>query len=213
MEKDYEEVDLPFTKRTFDVLVTILLIIILSPLWFFILLWVLVEQVFVPSSRGSLFYKETRVSKGKEFDFYKFRIFTKKALKNATNENGVIHTKPLEKDKSNITYWGRFLKQIYMDELPQLFNILKGDMTLVGPRPTNVENSNNMYEKGVYTKYRIKCGLTGPYQNKKGTSANQVEVDRNYIDFVNNHSGLTIIFKDISVLLETVSKVFKAEGY
>ncbi|MFB6181604.1 MAG: sugar transferase [Candidatus Magasanikbacteria bacterium] len=211
--KEKQKVDLPLLKRLFDILVSILSIIILSPLWLFIMFWFILEQIFIPSSRGSIFYKETRISKGKEFDFYKFRTFTQEALRNAPNENGVIHTKPLEQDKSNMTYLGRFLKQIYMDELPQLWNVLKGDMTLVGPRPTNVENCKNMFENNVYTKFRMKCGLTGPYQNKKGTSASQKEVDKEYINFVENNSGLKVVLKDMRILAGSIIKVLKAEGY
>lgn len=213
MSSPYKTVDLPVLKRVFDLFFSLLLLLALSPLILFILVWIILEWIFVPASRGPLFYKEKRISKGGEFDFFKFRIFTKEALKNAPNENGIIHTKPLEQEKKNMTYYGRFLKQVYMDELPQFFNIIKGDMTLIGPRPTNVENCKRMYNNGTYTKFRMKCGLTGPYQILKGTDANQKQVDQNYINFVKESAGLKVLFFDLKILFKSVLKILKAEGY
>jgi lipopolysaccharide/colanic/teichoic acid biosynthesis glycosyltransferase len=213
MSKQHEKVDLPLSKRLFDIIFSVVLFLFLTPLILMILIWILLEWVLIPSSRGSLFYKEKRISKGKEFDFFKFRIFTNEALKNAPNENGTIHTKPLEQNKENMTYYGRFLKQIYMDELPQFFNIIKGDMTLIGPRPTNVENCERMYNNDIYTKFRMKCGLTGPYQILKGTDADQKQVDQNYINFVRDNSGIKLIFFDLKILAKSVIKILKAEGY
>jgi len=210
--KTIKRVKTPWTKRVFDVVVSIFLLILLSPLILFILIWMILEFIFLPASRGSLFYHEIRVSRGKKFRFHKFRIFKKSVLDQAENRGGCIHTKPLEKDKTNLTFYGRFLKKIYMDELPQLWNVVKGDMTLVGPRPTNVENSDNYKKRGNYTKERMLCGITGPFQAKKGEGFNQEEVDSEYIDFVDARSGIRVLFKDLSVLFQTVVTVIKAKG-
>ena len=205
-------IDLPFAKRLFDIFFSLFLLILTLPFVIFLFLWIGIEFLFMPSARGPLFYREVRVSRGREIEFYKFRIFKLSALKKAKQKNGVIHTKPLEQKKENLTGYGRFLKQVYMDELPQLWLVLKGDMTLVGPRPTNTENSKRMKLEGDYTKERMWCGITGPFQAEKGKRLNQRVVDENYINFVATRGGFSVLFKDIKILIRTIKTVFEAKG-
>lgn len=205
-------VKLPREKRIFDIIISLILFLISSPLLCALLLWIIIEQLFVPASRGSLFYSEIRVSGKKEFRFFKFRIFKQAVLVGEMKKGGCLHTKPLEGDDNNLTYYGRFLKQVYMDEFPQLYNVLKGEMTLVGPRPTNVENSKNMREMGDYTRERMVGGITGTIQAHKGEGLDQGGADDEYIDFIESNSGLKIFLYDIKILWKTVWKVFKAEG-
>jgi lipopolysaccharide/colanic/teichoic acid biosynthesis glycosyltransferase len=133
----FKPVDLPCPKRAFDIIFCLVLLILLLPLILIILIVHYLEQVFSISSRGPLIYSEVRISKGKPFNIYKFRIFKALASRDYLLKHGFVQTKALEQDKNNLTLAGRFLKQIYMDELPQIFNVLKGEMTLVGPRPSN----------------------------------------------------------------------------
>ncbi|PIT86095.1 MAG: hypothetical protein COU33_05055 [Candidatus Magasanikbacteria bacterium CG10_big_fil_rev_8_21_14_0_10_43_6] len=174
--------------------------------------WMLLERAVSAKARVPFFYKEVRVSGGKKFLFYKFRIFRKGVIEAAQERGAVVHTKPLEKYPENLTLYGRCLKNIYMDEFPQLWNVLKGDMTLVGPRPTNIESSAALCKQGIYTRERIRCGLTGPFQAQKGGDADQHAVDAAYIDFVQSHSGMAVVCKDIGILVDTVKTIFRAEG-
>jgi lipopolysaccharide/colanic/teichoic acid biosynthesis glycosyltransferase len=172
-----------------------------------------VEQLLVKASRGALLYSEIRVSQGKTFNFYKFRIFTQLALKNAPREGGVMHTKPLERNKQNLTYYGRFLKQVYLDELPQLYNVLKGDMTLVGPRPTNTINSQRMKDRGYYAKEIMKCGITGLVQaNKDQFNREGVDFDLKYINYCFNHTGWQIVINDFKILWQTIFTILRHKG-
>ncbi|MDO8509893.1 MAG: sugar transferase [bacterium] len=211
-DQTIEIIVLPWQKRFFDIVVSLIFIIISLPLTFFILFWIFLEQILFFRSRGPLFYSETRISKGKEFKFYKWRIFKVGALKRALAEDGYVETAKVQSDKNNLTYYGRFLKRIYMDEMPQLWNVLRGDMTLVGPRPTNVKNSKTYQEAGNFTREVIVCGLTGTFQCEKGHGFDQLRCDREYIKFVQTHSGWRIVLNDIWVLLKTMRIVFEARG-
>jgi lipopolysaccharide/colanic/teichoic acid biosynthesis glycosyltransferase len=209
-----EPVKLPKEKRIFDIIVSIILLILGLPFILLVLLSMALEAIFAPSSRGSVFYTETRISQGQPFKFYKFRIFKTASLKKHFNECGFVQTKTLEQDGNNLTFTGRGLKKIYMDELPQLLCVLKGDMTLVGPRPTNVVVSQQDYNRGQYFRYLIKCGITGYFQAHKDVrlDKSQAEIDMEYINFVKTNPGWKVVVYDVKILLATILTVLRAKG-
>ena len=209
-----EKVPIHIEKRIFDVVVTLFLIIILSPFILLVILGMLLESVFIPSSQGSIFYTEIRVSQGRHFKFYKFRIFKEKFLKETLREKGWIATKDLEETKGSMTFTGKVLKQIYMDELPQVINVLKGDMSLVGPRPTNIPTYEKNLREGKFSRFLIRAGITGYFQAHKGSElwANQNQLDMGYIEFCRNNPGWKVVLYDAKILLITVLAVLRAEG-
>jgi len=211
---DTEKIKIPIIKRAFDVIISSLLLIISLPLIIFILLLMLVESILIPTSRGNIFYTETRISQGKPFKIYKFRIFKKEILERKAKNEEFIHTKNLEKDKNNLTYMGKLLKQIYMDELPQLINVLRGDISLVGPRPTNVENYKLLLERKDYTRTIIKAGITGKFQVYKGVKYkyNQQTEDMSYINYCKNNPSWKVVLYDTKILLLTIITILKAKG-
>jgi len=110
-----------FFKRVFDVLSSLVVIILFSPLLIILAIWIAVD------SRGGVFYKQIRIGKnGKPFNLLKFRSMRPDADKSGQLTIG---------DDNRITKVGRFIRNYKLDELPQLFNILKGEMSVVGPRP------------------------------------------------------------------------------
>ncbi len=210
-----KQIKLPLAKRSFDILISLMLIILAIPFFVLFLLFQLIEKIIIPSSRGSLFYKEVRVSGGKEFLFTKLRIFKQSVIDKEREKNKIVHTKPLEKDPRNLTASGKILKNIYMDELPQLGHVLFGQMTLVGPRPTNIENTAYLREKGDFTKDIMPCGITGPFQAVKGREGeieSQKDVDMKYINFVSSNPGWRVVLKDIRILIRTIKTVLEAKG-
>jgi len=210
----FAPVDMPIIKRLFDITGSLLIFLLLSPLIIFILVLFYLEELFFSSSRGPLFYTETRISKGLPFKVYKFRIFKTTASANYFQTHGFVQTKALEQDNKNLTFTGRLLKQIYMDELPQLYNILKGDMTLVGPRPSNEVVTWEDGQVGKFQRYLFTCGLTGPFQAQKDSPHQPVqsEVDMEYILYCKNNPGWKIILKDIGIICKTVFTVIRAKG-
>lgn len=186
-----------FIKRTFDIVSSLILSIILIPIWIIIPLLVKFD------SQGPVFFVQRRRTKnGKVFKMYKFRSM----IVNAENmDTGLFSFK----NDSRITNVGNFLRNTSIDELPQLFNIIKGDMSIVGPRPCveyelgDYETLNNKYKK----RFQMKAGLTGLAQVKYRndiTWDKKVELDNEYVDLYKSQ-GILI---DIKILFMSIFKVF-----
>ena len=187
--------DRRFGKRTLDIILSVLLLIAASP---FMLLTALAIKLY---DHGPVFYSQVRCTKGgKEFAIYKFRSM----IVDAEKKGGVQLAK--EHDK-RITPVGRVIRAARIDELPQLFNILKGDMSFVGPRPERPElikeYSQEMPE--FVFRMRVKAGLTGyaqVYGKYNTTPYDKLKLDLFYIE---NYSFWT----DMKLILMTVKTIFK----
>ena len=209
----YQTIKVPKAKRIFDILVSIICIIIASPILLVLFLALSVEHLF----QGYLpkpIYIDRRISMGQPFNFLKFNIFKPRIIKQLKKENKFIDTKKLEWQGGNLTFIGFLIQKSYLDELPQLFNILIGDISAVGPRPVNLKVYKRNLENNDYTKAIIKTGLAGPYQSHKGEAGvNQRQKEEEYINYVQNHNTWQIIFNDIKLMIKTLVVVFKAKGY
>ncbi len=170
-----------FFKRLFDFICALLGIILLS--WLMLIIAVLVKC----TSKGPIFYVSDRVGKnGRVFRFYKFRsmkIDADKELEELLkyNETGGITFKM--KDDPRITKFGKFLRKTSLDELPQLFNILKGDMSIVGPRPCTTREYV-LYSERDKLRLTVPQGLTGYWQihgRSNTTFEEMVDLDLKYI--------------------------------
>lgn len=187
--------DQRFGKRTLDIILSVLLLIAVSP---FMLLTALAIKLY---DHGPVFYSQVRCTKGgKEFAIYKFRSM----IVDAEKKGGVQLAK--EHDE-RITPVGRVIRAARIDELPQLFNILKGDMSFVGPRPERPElikeYSQEMPE--FVFRMRVKAGLTGyaqVYGKYNTTPYDKLKLDLFYIE---NYSFWT----DMKLILMTVKTIFK----
>ena len=190
-----------YLKRFFDIFFSIFVcLFILS--WLIPILWIIVKL----ESEGPLVFKQGREGlNGKEFTCYKFRSMR------MNKQSNKIHT---TKNDVRITKVGAFLRKTSMDELPQFFNVLLGEMSVVGPRP-HLETLSLEYQKDVdnYLKRHIvKPGITGLAQvggyrgeiKKKSDIKNRVRLDIFYIE---NWS----FFLDIKIIIQTVLNVFKGE--
>ncbi|MCR5420143.1 MAG: exopolysaccharide biosynthesis polyprenyl glycosylphosphotransferase [Lachnospiraceae bacterium] len=180
-------------KRLMDLVISLILLIITSPI-------LLVSAVCIKKNDGGkVFFRQKRATaNGKVFDIYKFRTM---------KEN--VENKSVIKDDDRITKVGHILRKYRIDELPQLINIVKGDMSLVGPRPEMLENVEDYTRKLPEFRYRLrmKAGLTGYAQifGKYNTSSkDKLILDLIYIE---NYS----LIKDIQLLFQTVLVIFKAE--
>lgn len=208
-----KKIKIPKIKRLFDLAFSSVLLVLLSPLFLLVFFAILVENIFRGNFWPNFFYHEKRVSEGKMFNFMKFNIFRPGVIENLRKQGTFIHTKKLERDGKSLSVVGKILQKIYFDELPQLVNIFKGDLSVVGPRPVNKQVYKSLLARGVYTKKNIRCGLTGIFQAHKGDSgANQDKLDQVYIDFCATHSGIRILFYDIKIILRTVIIMLRAQG-
>jgi lipopolysaccharide/colanic/teichoic acid biosynthesis glycosyltransferase len=209
-----ESIPIHPAKRVFDIAISTLLIALLLPVLLFLFILFAIESIFVPSSRGPFFYNETRVSQGRLFTLYKIRTFKMTALWRSNSKKNIIHTKELERESDNLTFTGKVARQTYMDELPQLFAVLKGDLSLVGPRPTNPIVYDRDIANGLQAKKIIRAGLTGKFQTHKHVKykLNQEQVDMEYANFCKTKSSLQIILYDSFIISQTILTVLRAEG-
>ncbi len=200
-----------FIKRTIDVIGALIGIIILIPSTIIIYL----ARKILKEDKGPLFYEQLRYGKnGKVFRLYKFRsmcIGADKKLKEYL-ENNEEARKEFEKthklqNDPRITKIGNFLRKTSLDELPQMINILRGDMSFVGPRPV-VEKEVEDYGKNKEKFLSVKPGLTGYWQvngRSNTTYEERMEMELYYVD---NCS----LWLDIKIFFKTFITVFKKEG-
>ena len=208
-------ISLPWLKRAFDLLITGCFLIMAAPLFLIIFVSAKIEGLLDPDSGSRFFYREIRISQGQPFYFYKIRIFKPAVLIRTLSQEGFVHTKPLEQNLANLTRVGRVVKKFYLDELPQLFCILKGEMSLVGPRPWNPVDYQAEIQRGVYRKKVIKAGLTGLVQIAKSKNGNHqpgLDLDEQYIDLVKTLSPFKLLLLDVWILCQSFKLILKGEG-
>jgi O-antigen biosynthesis protein WbqP len=183
-----------FFKRLFDVVLSFLGIVILSPVMLIVAIAVKCD------SKGPIIFKSPRLGKNKKiFNCYKFRSMTTNAPSNlATNAI---------KSENYITKTGAFLRKTSLDELPQMLNILKGDMSIIGPRPTVTSEIDLIEERDKYGANDVTPGLTGLAQvNGRDVTARdfrkKAQYDGEYV------KKITFI-KDLKIFFKTIAIVFK----
>ena len=181
-----------FFKRILDQIVALIGLILLLPI-FFIIMFLIKINIGSP-----IFFKQSRPGiDGKVFNMFKFRTMT-----NETNQNGALLS-----DKERLTKFGKFLRSASLDELPGFWNVLIGDMSLVGPRPLLIEYLS-LYSHEQARRHEIRPGITGWAQvNGRNTISwnKKFEMDVWYVD---NQSFIL----DIKILCLTLIKVIKRDG-
>lgn len=179
-------------KRFCDIILSLFLIIILSPVIIFIYL-----ILFFRLGNPVIFIQKRPGLGGKIFKMYKFRTMT-----NETDSKG-----NLLPDEQRLTKFGRFLRSTSLDELPELFNVLKGEMSLVGPRPLLVEYLE-LYSSEQSRRHEMKPGITGWAQVNGRNNISWEEKFRLDVWYVDNWS----LFLDIKILFKTITVVFQRKG-
>lgn len=179
-------------KRAIDILASLFGLILFSPV-------LLIVAILVKFKLGSpIFFVQERVGKdGKIFKMIKFR-----SMLDSTNKFG-----ELLEDSERLTPFGQKLRSTSLDELPELINVLKGDMSLVGPRPLLVEYIP-LYSKEQWRRHEVRPGITGLAQI---SGRNSIEWNDRFcldVDYVDTHN----LIIDIKILLATVGKVIKKDG-
>lgn len=187
-------------KRVFDIVVSFIALQALFPLFVVIAIFIKL------SSRGPVLFKQRRMGfRGKGFVIYKFRT-----MHDGTGKPNVDLTSP---DDPRITWIGHFLRRSRLDELPQFWNVLRGEMSIVGPRPYEITSAHrlNMQAPRSVLRYTVKSGITGLAQinGRQGKKLTDMENDINYdLDYVNRQS----LQLDVVICLKTVPVLLRGKG-
>ena len=161
-----------------------------------------------PRDRGRVFYRERRISRGRPFDLLKLRTLRESVLVEAEG-----HVRPFEADAKNLTWAGRrVLKPLYFDELPQLVNVLRGEISLVGPRPWPPELVERQLARGVDYRLRVTAGWTGPAQVSKGLDVQYENLDRAYVELLATRPAREVVRHDLRILRRTLATMLRREG-
>lgn len=189
-----------FTKRVFDILMSVFGLIALSPIM------AIIAYKIKREDGGPIIYKQVRVGKnGKQFEMYKFRsmvVNADKLLAVLKDQNDVDGAMFKMKHDPRITKTGSFIREHSLDELPQLLNVLKGDMSLVGPRPPL---PSEVIQYTAYDRQRLLVipGCTGLWQTTERNNVGfdkMVELDLKYISSASFWCDLRIICKTIAIV-------------
>jgi len=190
-----------FLKRVFDILFSSVVLVAGLPV--FVVLMLITKA----TSRGPIFYRQVRIGKDeKPFYIYKFRSMRVDAEKDGRPQLS-------SDDDPRITKWGKFMRKTHLDELPQFWNVLKGDMAIVGPRPERRHFIDEIKErKPEYMQlFRLKPGITSIGQVHYGYAENvnqmceRVNYDLKYLSTMS-------IKTDIGIILETVKAMAQGKG-
>jgi lipopolysaccharide/colanic/teichoic acid biosynthesis glycosyltransferase len=204
-ERDFK---VPVMKRIIDIVISVFALIFLSPL--FLIVAILVKL----DSKGSVFYTSKRVGTGyKIFDFYKFRTMRPGADKEVanllkSNQYGNAAFFKLQNDP-RVTKLGSFLRNTSIDELPQLFNVLKGDMCLVGNRPLPLYEAELLTTNEWATRFLAPAGLTGLWQISKRGKKDMSELERKELD--NYYAANFSLYMDLKIIMKTFPALIQKE--
>jgi undecaprenyl phosphate N,N'-diacetylbacillosamine 1-phosphate transferase len=182
-----------FFKRAFDFFISSIGFIIISPIFLLLWIWLSISN----KGAGALFFQERPGKDEKIFKVIKFKTMTDE--RDASGK--------LLPDAERLTKVGRFVRSTSLDEIPQLINVIKGDMSLIGPRPLLVQYLP-LYNENQKRRHEVRPGITG-WAQVNGRNAiswdQKFEFDVWYVDNV----SLSLDFK---ILMKTIQKVFKQEG-
>jgi exopolysaccharide biosynthesis polyprenyl glycosylphosphotransferase len=195
-----------FVKRAFDVVLSGLAIALTSPIW------LISTAMIAVTSDGPVLYRQERIGRdGRRFTMFKFRTMVAGAdrmlpeVEGMTKGNGPLFK--LDRDP-RLTAVGRLLRKVSIDELPQLLNVIKGDMSLVGPRPMPAHFGRDHYEDWHLQRLEVLPGITGLWQVSGRSDLTFDECVRLDLFYIENWS----VAYDLFILLKTVPAVLKGRG-
>lgn len=185
-----------FLKRVLDFILSLIGLIVLSPVFIILCIWIKLD------SKGPVFFKQKRVGINRTyFNILKFRTMYTDTPKD-------MPTHMLSDPEQYITKAGKFLRKTSLDELPQIINILKGEMAIIGPRPALWNQDDLIAERDKYKANNVKPGLTG-WAQINGRDELEIDVKAKLDgDYVKNMS----FFFDVKCFFETITSVLKSDG-
>ena len=202
-----------FFKTIFDKVVAFLLLVAASPILLLVKIAYVVEGWLIPENSGPMFFHYNAISAGKVIPKYKIRLIKSKYIDQEGAKQGDWHAFSAEWTADSRTRVGQFVKSFYLDELPQFYSVLIGDMSIVGPRPLAVHHYERDLAQGNVTRSLLKGGLLGLGHVNKGTveMGNPV-YEYEYIDQYLKRSSVGLLWLDIKIIGRGIRVMVKGQG-
>lgn len=201
-------------KRCFDILIGGFFTIISIPLIILLKTSYLIEGAINNESKGPLFFYYYAVTAGKKFKKWKIRLIKEKYINQELVKQGSWYAYCAEWSSNSRTLTGQFAKKFYIDEIPQFYSILKGDMSLIGPRPLAVHHYERDLAQGNVIRRLIKGGILGMGHIHKGTHefGNPI-YEYEYIDQYIKRSSISLMILDLSIIFKGIKVILKGGGH
>ena len=203
-----------FLKTTFDKLVALIMLVVSAPVLLLLKLAYVAEGWLIPENAGPMFFHYKACSGGKIIPKYKIRLIKMKYIEpeGARRHDWIAFSAEWTPDSR--TYVGAFVKKYYLDELPQFYSVLKGDMSIVGPRPLSELHYQRDKGQGNVTRFLLRGGLLGLGHINKGTAEMGDPVyEYEYVDQYLKRSSLGLLMLDLWIIWQGVKLIVKGGGH
>ena len=221
LKKKYREIfDLtePLPRRAskiiFDKIISFFLLVCALPILIVLKIGYMIEGIIVRENSGPMFFYYYGVSGGKIIKKYKIRLIKEKYIDKKRAEKHEWLAYSAEWTPESRTFIGQFVKKYYLDELPQFWSVLKGDMSIIGPRPLSVLHYQRDLAQGNVSRMLIPGGLLGLGHINKGTpEMGKAEYEYRYIEKYMKLSSINLLFLDISIIYKGIKLILKGGGH
>ncbi len=211
-------IDEPISERwlklLFDKAASLILLSLAAPILLLLKIFYMIEGLLIPENKGPMFFYYYAVSKGRIFRKYKIRLIKMDFIDQELAKEGKWEAYSSEWNKDSRTFIGSFVKKFYLDEIPQFWSVLVGDMSIIGPRPLAVIHYERDLHQGNVTRKHLKGGLLGLGHIRKGKEDFGDPVyEYVYLDKYLKLSELELLRLDVGIILSGIKLILKGEGY
>jgi lipopolysaccharide/colanic/teichoic acid biosynthesis glycosyltransferase len=209
-----QPIKIRFLKLVFDKLVALVLLILFSPAIIILLIFNFIEGLLIPENRGPLFFYYNAVSQGRIIKKWKVRLIKTSYIDKELQAKGDWHAYKNEWMPEARTNLGAFVKKFYLDEIPQFYMVLKGDMSIVGPRPLAIHHYERDLAQGNVTRKLIRGGLLGYGHVRKGTPEFGKPIyEYEYVYRCLHYSSWKLFLTDLYVIWKGIVVMLKGGGH
>lgn len=201
-------------KVLFDKFIASIFLAISAPILLILKFAFLVEGFLIPENKGPMFFYYNAISAGRIIPKYKIRLIKIKFIdeEGAKRHDWLAYS--AEWNENSRTYVGQFVKKFYLDELPQFYSVLKGDMSIVGPRPLSILHYERDRLQGNVTRFLLRGGLLGLGHINKGTSEmGNPLYEYEYADHYLKKNSLSLLFLDLWIIWRGILVIIKGGGH